>query len=219
VRRLLESHFEVVSLLLPEKWLREFGPLLDQRPEPEIHAFTADKPLLEQLAGFTMYQGVLAVGRIPRPPTVQELIARAAPPRLIVAVESLTNAENLGALVRNCAAFGVQALLVGETCASPFLRRAVRGSMGGIFHVPALEVVSLVETLRELGRQGIRCVAAHPHASGGLLPGVWQRGLRPVRPGAGGMRHRRGHSHVERGGLAQRGQRRRDLPLRNVATA
>jgi tRNA G18 (ribose-2'-O)-methylase SpoU len=165
VRRLLESHFEVVSLLLPEKWLREFGPLLDQRPEPEIHAFTADKPLLEQLAGFTMYQGVLAVGRIPHPPTVQELIARAAPPRLFVAVESLTNAENLGALVRNCAAFGVQALLVGETCASPFLRRAVRGSMGGIFHVPALEVVSLVETLRELGRQGIRCVAAHPHAS------------------------------------------------------
>ncbi len=42
VRRLLESRFTVVSLLLPEKWLRAYEPLLNQRRE-EIHAFVAER--------------------------------------------------------------------------------------------------------------------------------------------------------------------------------
>ena len=125
VRRLLESELEVVSLLLPPGWLETYRPLLDRRAAQEIHAFVAPKEALEQLTGFSMYQGVLAVGRIPPAWTLREAIERSAPPRLFAAVDSLTSAENLGGLVRNCVAFGVQALLVGETCSSPWLRRAV----------------------------------------------------------------------------------------------
>ena len=33
VRRLLESRFAVVSVVLPEKWLAEFRPLLEARTE------------------------------------------------------------------------------------------------------------------------------------------------------------------------------------------
>src|SRR5207253_1107276 len=84
-------------------------------------------------------------------------------PFLFVAVDGLNNAENLGALVRNSAGFGVQALLVGETSSSPFLRRAVRSSMGTIFQLPVVELSNLAETLQELRRQHIRCIAAHPH--------------------------------------------------------
>src|SRR5438093_1287411 len=62
VRRLLESHLTVVSLLLPEKWLRELEPLLQARPE-DIHVYLAEKELLETLTGFSMYQGLLAVGK------------------------------------------------------------------------------------------------------------------------------------------------------------
>src|SRR5205814_671689 len=78
----------------------------------------------------------------------------------------LTSAENLGALVRNCAAFGVHGLIVGETSSSPFLRRAVRNSMGTIFQLPVVETRGLVDSLRELKANGIRCIAAHPHVEG-----------------------------------------------------
>src|SRR2546430_12789258 len=60
VRRLLESSFAVVSVLLPEKWLTELEPLLRSRPE-RIEVFLAEKKLLETLTGFSMYQGLLAV--------------------------------------------------------------------------------------------------------------------------------------------------------------
>jgi tRNA G18 (ribose-2'-O)-methylase SpoU len=163
VERLLESPFGVVSLLFPEEWLQRFEPLLRKRQE-EIRVYLMEKACLEVLTGFTFYQGVLAVARIPAPPSLESLIANSPRPQLFVAVEGITNAENLGGLVRNCAAFGVQALLVDRSSSSPYLRRAVRASMGNIFRLPALEKLMLVETVAMLQDRGIRCIAAHPHA-------------------------------------------------------
>jgi tRNA G18 (ribose-2'-O)-methylase SpoU len=163
IRRMLESDFEVVSLLLPEKWVNRFERLLAKRPEPDIDVYVMEREKLETLTGFTFYQGVLGVGKVPTAPSLAELLARSPRPQLYAAVEGITNAENLGGLVRNCAAFGVQGLLVDRTSASPYLRRAVRGSMGTIFRVPALENLDLVETVRALRSAGIRCIAAHPH--------------------------------------------------------
>jgi tRNA G18 (ribose-2'-O)-methylase SpoU len=168
VRRLFESSLTVLSALMPEPWFRELEPLIRARPEP-VAVYTAPKKLLEQLTGFTMYQGLLAVARMPPAWSLAEALARTAAPRLWVAVEGLTSAENLGALVRNCAAFRAQALVVGETCSSPWLRRAVRASMGAIFHVPAVEPPSLREALHALRDAGVRCVAAHPHTTARTL--------------------------------------------------
>ena len=168
VRRLLESRFTVVSVVLPEKWFRDLEPLLQARPE-EIRVYIAEKPLLETLTGFSMYQGLLAVGKVPPQPSLEEVIARSPQPRLFIAADALSNAQNMGALVRNCAAFNTQALIVGETCSSPFLRRAVRGSMGAIFQLPVVETPNLAQTLQALRHQGIRCIAAHPHADGKIL--------------------------------------------------
>lgn len=169
VRRLLESRFTVRSLLLPQKWVQELQPLLEARSET-VRVYVAEKKLLESLTGFSMYQGLLAVGQVPPPLEVQSILANASRPWLVVATEGLSNAENLGALVRNCVAFKVQALLVGETCSSPYLRRAVRSSMGTIFLLPVVETRSLTESLRALRTRGLRCIAAHPHARGRILP-------------------------------------------------
>jgi tRNA G18 (ribose-2'-O)-methylase SpoU len=171
VRRLLESSLPVVSVLLPEKWLAEYRLLLEKRPEM-ITAYLAEKDLLETLVGFSMYQGVLAIGRIPKLPTLEEVIAASPPPRLFVALDGLTNAENLGGLVRNCAAFGVQALLISKTSSSPYLRRSVRGSMGTVFKMPVVEELDLPRALYELRARKIHCIAAHPHTSGLTLPQV-----------------------------------------------
>jgi tRNA G18 (ribose-2'-O)-methylase SpoU len=168
VRRLLESNFQVISLLLPEKWLEDMEPLLQPRPE-KVQVFIAEKPLLETLTGFSMYQGLLAVGKVPAQRPLEQILSGSPSPRLFAATDALSNATNLGALVRNAVAFGVHALIVGETSSSPFLRRAVRSSMGAIFHLPIFETTSLAGTLSELKRSGIRCLAAHPHLPGRTL--------------------------------------------------
>jgi len=166
---LLESRFQVVSVVLPEDWLIELEPLLQARPEM-VQVFVAEKKFLEAMTGFSMYQGLLAVGKIPERISLEELIAHSPQPRLFAAVDALSNAENLGALVRNCAAFGAHGLIVGETSSSPFLRRAVRSSMGTIFKLPIIETTGLVQALADLRKAGIRCIAAHPHVEGRTLP-------------------------------------------------
>ncbi|HEY1717171.1 MAG TPA: RNA methyltransferase [Verrucomicrobiae bacterium] len=192
VRRLLESRFETVSVLLPEKHLDAFRPLLNARPE-NFTVYLADKNLLEALIGFSFYQGVLAVGKIPPPASLAEILRKSPGPQLFVAIDEVSNAENIGALARNCVAFGASGLIVGETSSSPFLRRAVRNSMGAVFQLPVVELKqtrgphesenelrscgiptpekkpTLAETLRELRARGIRCIAAHPRADGKTL--------------------------------------------------
>ena len=168
VRRLLESDYEIVSLLLPEKWFQEYSGVLEKRPEPRIEVFMAEKEILEKLTGFSFYQGVLAVARVPKAVTLEEIMertARANEPRLFVALDEVSNAPNLGGLIRNCAAFDVDALILGETCCSAWLRRSVRSSMGTIFKLPIVESASLRASIELLKGAGVRVIAAHAHAN------------------------------------------------------
>ncbi|HEY4414973.1 MAG TPA: RNA methyltransferase [Verrucomicrobiae bacterium] len=183
VQRLLESRFPIVSVVLPENRLEEFRPLLEARTE-DFEVYLAERRFLVTLTGIELFQGFLAVGKIPHTFSLDDLLAQSASPKLFATVDGLTNAENIGLLVRNCAAFGAHGLIVSPTCCSPFLRRSVRNSMGTIFELPIVELgstgvavlpgassadavrngsVILAEALKKLRARGVRCIAAHPH--------------------------------------------------------
>lgn len=174
VRRLLATEFPVLSVVLPPKWAEDFERLLDQRREV-VPVYVAELDVLEKLTGFSMYQGVMAVARIPERLGLNEVLKSTRYPRLLAAVDGLSSAENLGVVVRNCAAFDVDALIVGETSSSPYLRRAVRSSMGTIFQLPAVEVSNLRAAILELRGAGFRCVAAHPHTHERM---IWETDFR-----------------------------------------
>ncbi len=168
VRRLLESHFGVTSVLLPQKRLAEFEPLVRARPE-DVAVYVMEIAELQKLTGFPFFQGVLAIGRIPETHSIETVLAATTNPRLFVAIEGLTNAENVGLVVRNCAAFGAQALIVDGTSASPFLRRSVRNSMGTIFKLPIVETANLRDALRTLRQAKVHILTAHPHTTQGTI--------------------------------------------------
>ena len=175
IKRLLASRYTVISALLTPAWLEKLEPQLRARSE-EISVFIAEPPLLETITGYKLHQGALAVAKIPPLPDLAMLLKNSSRPLLLAAVEGIASAENLGAVVRNCAAFGAQFLIVGETCGSPFQRRAVAGSMGTIFEQPVVCVENLVETLTILRARGVRCLAAHPRADAKKLATVDLRG-------------------------------------------
>ncbi|MCO5053053.1 MAG: RNA methyltransferase [Verrucomicrobiae bacterium] len=170
VHRLLASPLAVISVLLPEARLAEYAPALQNRSEDISVYCVTERRALEALVGFTLFQGVMAIAKIPSPTPLPELLARRSKSGFLVAADGLTSAENIGVLVRNCVAFGAQALLVGETCASPYLRRAVRNSMGAVFELPVIETANLAQAITQLRQHGIRCVAAHPHTEQSELP-------------------------------------------------
>jgi tRNA G18 (ribose-2'-O)-methylase SpoU len=163
VRRLLESKLELLSVLITPEWLEEYRILLNARSE-QITVFVGEKELLETIVGFNLHQGIMALGKIPVQASLESMLAESVSPHLLVALDGLTNAENLGVLVRNCVAFGVQAILVGETSSSPYLRRAVRNSMGAVFKIPIVHCKSLVESLKAIRKvHQFKIFATHPH--------------------------------------------------------
>ncbi len=175
IKRLLASHYTVLSALLTPAWLAQLEPLLRARPE-DLRVYVAEQSALETITGYKLHQGALAVAKIPPQPDFETLLDRSPRPLLLAAAEGIASAENLGAIVRSCAAFGAHFLIVGETCGSPFQRRAVAGSMGTIFEQPVARVTNLVEKLTALRARGVRCLAAHPRPGAKKLATVDLRG-------------------------------------------
>lgn len=149
VRRFLESPLTAISVLLTEEWLAEYRPLLETKQEM-IEVFVAEKKLLETIVGIQLHQGIMALGKIPSGTTLDEILRQSQQPLCLVALDGIVNAENMGVIVRNCAAFGVSAVIVGETSCDPYLRRAVRNSMGNVFSIPIIYADNLAGTLRKL---------------------------------------------------------------------
>jgi tRNA G18 (ribose-2'-O)-methylase SpoU len=137
-------------------------PLLNTVDAP---AYVVDKWLLSEVVGFRVTRGVLAsAARRPEPP-LAELLARS---RRLAVLEGLNDFENLGALFRNAAAFGVDAVLLDPRCADPLYRRSVRVSMGHVLRVPfAVLPGAWPESLHVL--DGFRVLALTPRADAAPL--------------------------------------------------
>lgn len=149
VRRLVESNLEVVSLLLTQEWLDKYSDVLSNC-QIEQGVFVAGKKQLEQIVGYGLHQGIMAIGKVPGSLDIWKMSKEYSSPNLFVAVDGIANSENMGVIVRNCAAFGVQALIAGETSCDPYLRRSVRNSMGTIFTLPVIKADKLADVLKKL---------------------------------------------------------------------
>lgn len=164
VRRLVQSDLDIVSVLMTKEWMDTYSGLLSEK-EIEEGAFVAEKRLLEEIVGYRLHQGIMAIGRVPAPVDVFKMQKRPRGSFLLVAADGIANSENMGVMVRNCAAFGVDALIVGETSCDPYLRRSVRNSMGTIFQLRISNVENLRDNLRRLREDfSFDIVAAHPRS-------------------------------------------------------
>ncbi|RJG44144.1 RNA methyltransferase [Mesorhizobium sp. DCY119] len=156
--------FEAESVLLLENRLAGMTETLKSAPA-EVPVYVASGDVLDGIAGFHMHRGVLAIGR-KRPPETIETLLEALPERaLVVVLVGIANHDNIGAIFRNAAAFGADAILLDETCCDPLYRKAIRVSVGAALKVPfavASETSSLVDTL---GKHGFEQIALSPQGT------------------------------------------------------
>jgi tRNA G18 (ribose-2'-O)-methylase SpoU len=156
VRRLLATDFEVESVFLSEKHVEEITPLV---PEP-VPVYAASPRLMEGVLGFKFHSGVIACGKRKPPRTIDQVIPKDRERLTLVACPDISNVENIGSIVRLCAGFGVDALILGEHSHDPFWRQSVRVSMGTIFSLPIVQSGNLLHDLARLRDEwGVELVA------------------------------------------------------------
>lgn len=170
VRRLVSSPFATRSLLLAESRIEPMRDLLEALP-PQVPVFVAPQGVVNEIIGFNIHRGVLAVGERGPGADLAILLTRRGP---FVVLEDLCNHDNIGAIFRNCAALGgagVTVLLSPRT-ADPLYRKSLRVSMGHALLVPWARLDRWPAALHEFRAAGIRVLA--------MTPGAGSRDVREV---------------------------------------
>jgi tRNA G18 (ribose-2'-O)-methylase SpoU len=166
IRQLLQSHYPVRSLLVTPSKLRALEPFLTPK-FADTPVYVAPQPVLAGIAGYNVHRGALAsADRLPLP-AVDDLLSTAG---LVVVLEGVNDHENVGALFRNAAAFGVDAVLLCPRCADPLYRRSVRVSVGHVLHVPWTRLEPWPDGLKRLRTFGLTVVAMTPRPEAVDLP-------------------------------------------------
>jgi TrmH family RNA methyltransferase len=106
-------------------------------------------------------QGIAAIsGFVDRP--AAELLDPA--PDLSVVLADVRDPGNVGTILRSAWAVAADAVFLGVGTADVYNPKVVRATAGALFRVPVARGVPIPWLLDELGRRGVRRVAADPHS-------------------------------------------------------
>jgi 23S rRNA (guanosine2251-2'-O)-methyltransferase len=149
--------------------------LIDERDSPKLEAlarFATDHAVprvtrvsraeLDRLAQGVAHQG--AAARAPELELVEFETLAAEPGLLGIALDSLQDPQNFGAVVRSAVALGGAAIIWGEHASAPLTPATFRASAGAIEHARLCRVPSLHSALATLAESGASVVGLDPTA-------------------------------------------------------
>jgi len=156
VRALLSTDHRVRSVLVTPKQRALLADALDPLDAP-VYVVTPD--VMKRTVGFDLHRGaVAAADRYPLP-SMDAVLEGAT---RVAVLERVNDHENLGALFRNAAAFGVDAVLLCPECSDPLYRRSVRVSTGHVLTVPWTRATPWPGAIDVLEARGFSVLALTP---------------------------------------------------------
>ena len=155
----LRAHMPVTGLYVAEGTerdgrLREAFALAAERG---LNLLEVPRPELDRLTAGAVHQGLAA--RVPpyeyaHPDDLLDAAAASGEPPLIVALDSVTDPRNLGAVVRSASGFGAHGVLIPERRAAGMTASAWKTSAGAAARVPVAQAVNLVRQLKAYQEAG-----------------------------------------------------------------
>ena len=152
VNLVLESDIEVKSLFATQEYYDEFASLLAQKKIPK--KFLTTKEEMKKIVGHKIHHNCMMHGLRSQDVSLEELDDE------ILMLDGITSAENVGSIVRSCAALGVNSLVIAKETPHPFNRRALRVSMGHSTMIRTTVHKDIKESIRTLQTKGYRVFAA-----------------------------------------------------------
>jgi tRNA G18 (ribose-2'-O)-methylase SpoU len=185
VRRIIENGCHTLrSLLVNGAAARSLGPLLETIGD-RVPVYLCETADFLDLTGHHIHRGCLALVERPSPLNVRTLLESIAAtdassdtsppggrpatgtrplrtPAILIVLEGVANADNVGGVFRNAAAFGAAAVLLSPTCCDPLYRKAIRTSMAATLQVPYARVHDWPRGLYDLRAMGFTIAALTP---------------------------------------------------------
>jgi 23S rRNA (guanosine2251-2'-O)-methyltransferase len=135
--------------------LRETLKIVAEHGHPVLEVSRAE---LDRLTGDAVHQGIAL--KVPpydyaHPDDLVERAREQSESPLIVALDSVTDPRNLGAVVRSAAAFGVHGVVVPERRAAGMTAGAWKSSAGAATRVPVARATNLTRQLKSFQQAGL----------------------------------------------------------------
>lgn len=109
---------------------------------------------LDRIAKDGNHQGVVAIAGEFVYRDFYEMLESAGKPGLLVALDSVTDPHNLGAIVRSALLLGADGLIIPKDRSAKVTALVTKTSAGACEHLPIAQVTNLVRTLEELKEEG-----------------------------------------------------------------
>lgn len=152
VNLLLESDVEIKSILATKEYYDEFATLIEPKKIERLYLTT--KSEMGKIVGHKIHHNCMMHGIRPKNSSIEELGSE------ILMLDGITSAENVGSIVRSCAALGVNSLVIAHETPHPFNRRALRVSMGHAYMMKTHLHVDIKESIKTFQKRGYRVYAA-----------------------------------------------------------
>lgn len=164
VEELLSSDWQVESLLImPDKV--KYWDKLKLPSAKDIPVYQLTRSQWQKIGQDREPEGIMAVVKIKQPPDIAPVLANDSGSFLIL--HEINNPRNLGALMRSAHWFGFTGIILSANSADYTNPKAVRASMGALFHLTVIPEVNLFEALPEL-KNNFYLIGSH--VRDGLLP-------------------------------------------------
>jgi tRNA G18 (ribose-2'-O)-methylase SpoU len=162
VRRLLTSWaWQTESVLVTNAAYEGLAAVLTDS-SLSVPVYVVDQARMNELVGFNIHRGCLALGVRPDERVLSSVYARRALRALIL--EGVNNPDNVGGIFRSAAAFGVELVVLGPHCGDPLYRKAIRTSMAATLEVQFVVAPMWPDAIGTLRASGFTVVALTPDA-------------------------------------------------------
>ncbi len=128
--------------------------LADRALNSGAAVYPVKEHVLDALGGLKTSQGVTAVAKIPAHEDVNS--------GFILALDDVADPQNVGTMIRTADAAGCSGVVLSQNSADFLSPKAVRASMGSIFHMPVV-YSQLTQYLADLIKSGYRIACADMH--------------------------------------------------------
>jgi 23S rRNA (guanosine2251-2'-O)-methyltransferase len=113
---------------------------------------------LDRLSEGIRHQGVVAIADDYAFCDIDELLGKATGPVALVALDQITDPQNLGAIIRSAVTLGFDGVIIQKHRSATITASVVRASAGATEHAAIARVTNLQKTLLSLGKAGLEVI-------------------------------------------------------------
>ena len=133
--------------------------LLDNFESRKLNIKEIPPEEMNSIADTVTSQDIIAVAQIPSHLPEIDL----SKTNRVLCFESISDPGNLGTIIRTASWFGIDAIVLSNGSVDVYNPKVVRSSSGGIFKIPIISDVALIDFINKTRKAGFEIMATLPH--------------------------------------------------------